>query len=66
MPKEPIIKPISASVPPSSFIYRGSKKNVEKLLKKKKLARVIRLKFMRPFLSSPSGILFVAYRDKKG
>ena len=66
IPKEPIIKPILASVPPSCFMYNGKRKKDEKLLKKKKLAAVIKIKFLNPLLSKPSGILFVLYRDKKG
>jgi hypothetical protein len=66
IPKEPIIKPMSASVPPSCFMYKGKRKKDEKLLKKKKLATIINVKFINPFLSKPSGISMYCDRVKKG
>jgi hypothetical protein len=58
MPNEPIIKPILASLPPKSFIYKGRRKNEEKLQKKKKLAAVARAKFLNCGEEKRDAILF--------
>ena len=55
---DPIIKPIFASSPPKSFIYRGRRKNEEKLQKKKKLATVARVKFLNCGAEKRDAIFF--------
>ena len=45
MPKEPMINPTLASLPPSFLINNGSRKKEEKLQKRKKVAITTNVKF---------------------